>query len=120
LQGSSDFGHSADFVSYNSYARLTDRLPKLRILSAKDFFEAARTIKTPGEIEALCSVGRAAHEAHHRLLLLERQWRPALLRCRDWDELPNHEPRNRDLPRRPRGPLMVVGDWLADVRTAGN
>jgi len=61
-------GLELDFISHDSYQRLTERLPKLRLRPAKDFFDAARTIKTPGEIDALRTVGRAAHEAHYEAL----------------------------------------------------
>jgi Xaa-Pro aminopeptidase len=65
-------GLELDFVSHDSYARLLERLPKLRILPARDFFAAARMIKTASEIEALRAVGRAAHEAHYQALAATR------------------------------------------------
>lgn len=61
-------GFELDFVSQSSYARLTERLPGLRIEDARRFFAEARMIKTAGEIEALRAVGRAAHEVHYEAL----------------------------------------------------
>lgn len=65
-------GLELDFVSYDSYSRLRERLPKLDIRPAKEFFEASRTIKTPSELDALRTVGRAAHQAHYEALRATR------------------------------------------------
>jgi Xaa-Pro aminopeptidase len=61
-------GLELDYIPQGAYAALIGHLPNLRIEDASAFFSEARMIKMPSEIEALRTIGRAAHEVHYDAL----------------------------------------------------
>ncbi len=57
-------GIELDSISAGAYKELVGLLPRTRFVDAGPFFLKMRAVKTPSEIEALRTVGRAADGAH--------------------------------------------------------